>query len=99
MPRAIAPVQGERSKLEVLAALLKEVPEGAWLLWADNDAVFANRGFSFPFHQYQAAGKHLILAGSEADVLAGNAHRAPYTPPLPPCDLRKYLNHGLYQGE
>lgn len=68
-------MQGERSKLEVLLALLEEVPEERWLLWVDNDAVFANRGFSFPFHQYEAAGKHLVIAGSEADVLAGNAHR------------------------
>ena len=81
-PRGFAAVQGERSKLEVLAALLEEVPEGAWLLWADNDVVFANRGFSFPFYQYQAAGKHLIIAGSQADVIAGNAHRAPHILPL-----------------
>lgn len=67
--------QGERTKLEVLLALLEEVPDERWLLWADNDALFANRGFSFPFHQYEAAGKHLVIAGDEAGVLAGNAHR------------------------
>lgn len=52
------------------------MPEGAWMLWADNDAVFANRGFSFPFRQYEEAGNQVVLAGSKEDVLKANAHRA-----------------------
>ncbi len=69
--------QGARSKLEVLLLLLGEAPADAWVLWADNDAVFANRAFSFPFQKYEDAGKDLVIGGSEAEVLAGNGHRAP----------------------
>ena len=69
--------QGARSKLEVLLLLLGEAPADSWVLWADNDAVFANRAFSFPFQKYEDAGKDVIIGGSEAEVLAGNGHRAP----------------------
>ncbi len=67
--------QGTRSKLEVLLLLLAEAPADAWVLWADNDAVFANRAFSFPFRKYEDAGKDVVIGGSEAEVLAGNGHR------------------------
>ena len=69
-------LQGARSKLDVLLLLLAEAPADAWLLWADNDAVFANRAFSFPFRKYEEAGKDVVIGGSEAEVLAGNGHRA-----------------------
>ena len=61
----------------MLLLLLTEAPADAWLLWADNDAVFANRAFSFPFQRYEDAGKDVVIGGSEAEVLAGNGHRAP----------------------
>lgn len=68
--------QGDADKVDVLRRMLAEAPQGAWLLWADFDTVFANRAFSFPFAQYEAEGRHLVLGGTLSEVLNGNGYKA-----------------------
>jgi hypothetical protein len=70
---AAAP-QGSADKVDVLRQVLAEAPQDAWLLWADFDTVFANRAFSFPFAQYEAEGRHMVLGGTLSEVLAGNGY-------------------------
>ena len=67
-------LQGSADKVDVLRRLLAEAPRGAWLLWADFDTVFANRAFSFPFAQYAAEGRHMVLGGTPSEILAGNGY-------------------------
>lgn len=67
-------LQGDADKVDVLRRMLAEAQQGAWLLWADFDTVFANRAFSFPFAQYEAEGRHVVLGGTLSEVLNGNGY-------------------------
>jgi hypothetical protein len=73
-------LQGSADKVDVLRRLLAEAPRGAWLLWADFDTVFANRAFSFPFAQYAAEGRHMVLGGTLSEILAGNGYSGSFAP-------------------
>jgi hypothetical protein len=74
----VVALQGSADKVDVLRRLLAEAPPGAWLLWADFDTVFANRAFSFPFAQYAAEGRHMVLGGTLSEILAGNGYSEPF---------------------
>lgn len=51
--------------------------------------VFANRAFSFPFAQYEAEGRHMVLGGTLREVLSGNGYSAPFVKCLLPFSFQQ----------
>ena len=53
--------------LSVLAEAESSAAAGAgWLLWIDDDAIFCDVNFRFPFSQYDADGTNLVLWGERS---------------------------------
>ena len=43
-----------------------------WLLWMDDDAIFTDMNFTFPFEEYDAAGINLVIWGDPQRVFRAN---------------------------
>jgi len=43
-----------------------------WLLWMDDDAIFTDMNFTFPFAEYDAAGVNLVIWGDPQRVFRAN---------------------------
>jgi len=43
-----------------------------WLLWMDDDAIFTDMNFTFPFDEYDAAGINLVIWGDPQRVFRAN---------------------------
>ena len=37
--------------------------DGEWIMWMDDDAIFTDMNFTFPFDAYDAAGLNLVIWG------------------------------------
>lgn len=42
------------------------------MLWMDDDAIFTDMNFTFPFDDYDAAGINLVIWGDPQRVFRGN---------------------------
>ena len=47
-----------------------------WLLWMDDDAIFTDMNFTFPFEEYDAAGINLVIWGDPQRVFRANDIKA-----------------------
>ena len=43
-----------------------------WLLWMDDDAIFTDMNFTFPFDVYDEAGVNLVIWGDPQRVFRAN---------------------------
>ena len=64
---------GQWNKVALLSVLMDKgsaanagaAYEGEWIMWMDDDAIFVDMRFTFPFDQYDANGVDLVMWGDE----------------------------------
>ena len=59
---------GQWNKVALLSVLMDEggsAYDGEWIMWMDDDAIFVDMRFVFPFDKYDALGVDLVMWGDE----------------------------------